>query len=566
MDTSAVQRLSEKEKERFKQYMSLFVEYCPRKGFFQKNSYCSDFVQAKRKDKITPLGLYGEFGIATVERHLDHGLWWHWQNAKKSDYLPHNPIWMALNSPRKIRHDAIDVDAKDHIIGYYSATTKINDRMPVVFLPLAHFQKLKLIYDHFPNRIWCISSETLGLHVWQQYGRLQKIQSIQAETKTELANIGLGSIEVHPMLGRPFRRPFGADYRTITNNGILTTWQDQLDYFVGSRKTPSFTKIGMALLKAMMNQVKMWKCSKYKYLIEDKNVKTIESVPISDIKAEMKRIYSWLQEGCLVHQEKHIQEKQVHPIHDMHNVDFENKKGWYHRLAAFAVNGLPDHDSIGHVGFEFAKWLYWIDLFELPEKERMNQINDILQSFIITKNNGFVTRLNNGNEKKVFDQIKRLIRSAAKIDRKESLLVFEKIRNKIKNNNYKNNIRIVDLLTGKKNVTCGQLTHMCMPPEKLDPHYPLPEAIEEKIKEKQGMKKVFPFANVLLNKIASCGGKARVGRKWFTANGFKDPNKTKERIDVLISAGVLHRGTNYSVGRFGIEYSIPPTILEYFRV
>jgi hypothetical protein len=90
----------------------------------------------------------------------------------------------------------------------------------------------------------------------------------------------------------------------------------------------------------------------------------------------------------------------------------------------------------------------------------------------------------------------------------------------------------------------------------------LPEAIENRIREKQGMKKVFELAKVLINKLISCGGKARLGRQWFTSQGFKDPNKTKERIDVLISAGVIRRGDNYSKGRFGKEYSIPESLIN----
>ena len=50
-------------------------------------------------------------------------------------------------------------------------------------------------------------------------------------TKPRLAAIGLGNTEIHPMFGRPFRRPFGQDYYTITNGGLLSDWIEQLTFF-----------------------------------------------------------------------------------------------------------------------------------------------------------------------------------------------------------------------------------------------------------------------------------------------------------------------------------------------
>ncbi len=556
MNTPKVQRLSEKEKTRFDQYMSLFVNYFPTKEFYQKNNYDSEFYQPKRKDKKTPLCLFEKLKISTVERHLDKDLWWQWQNANNSHCLPRNPNWLALNAPRMIHLDAIDLDAKDQIVGYYSETTKNYNKMPVVFLRLAFFKKIKLIYDHFPNRIWCISSESLGLHIWKRHPILMKTEQVQHQMKCALNEIGLGSIEVHPMFGRAFRRPFGVDYRTITENGVITKWQDQLDYFIQSGKTPSFKRIVIELIRAMQNQVLIWIKSKYKY--HNENKKLIPQT-VHQIHNEILTIISWLRNGCPA-----IQESPIQQSHDNSIIELSNKTDWYHRLVNYAANGLPSDDSIGQVLFEITKWLYWVELYEIPHKERMDQINVILKEYIIKKNNGYVTRLNNGNEKLVFDQIKRIIKSASKIHLQESILLFERIRHKIKNKMYKLNICISDLLKGKKSSSFRQL-NMCMPPQKTVSDGLLPEVIEEKIKQKQGMKKLFPFANILLNKVVSCGGKARVGRKWFASKGFKDPNKTQERIEVLIEAGVLHRGSSYSVGRFAIEYSIPPKILELFK-
>ena len=98
-------------------------------------------------------------------------------------------------------------------------------------MPVEHLQAIKRIYDEFPNRIWCVSSATLGLHIWEKLPMLQDLTTIQVTTKTRLHKIGLGSTEVHPMPGRAFRRPFGQDYYTITDGGLLENWIDQLNFF-----------------------------------------------------------------------------------------------------------------------------------------------------------------------------------------------------------------------------------------------------------------------------------------------------------------------------------------------
>jgi hypothetical protein len=70
----------------------------------------------------------------------------------------------------------------------------------------------------------------------------------------EVDAIGLGGTEIHPMAGRCFRRPFGADYFTITDNGLLTDWREQLHFFDKIAQTPTFTSIYKALRSTVENE------------------------------------------------------------------------------------------------------------------------------------------------------------------------------------------------------------------------------------------------------------------------------------------------------------------------
>src|SRR5438309_2040941 len=107
-----------------------------------------------------------------TERHLDCDTWFEW---KEPDPLPDarpSPIWLGLHMPKYTRTDLIDIDAKKYLLGYFRDDFLGHGRlMPVVHLPLEHFQLLKRVYDAFPDRIWCVSSETLGVHAWRLHRR-----------------------------------------------------------------------------------------------------------------------------------------------------------------------------------------------------------------------------------------------------------------------------------------------------------------------------------------------------------------------------------------------------------
>jgi hypothetical protein len=113
-----------------------------------------------------------------------------------------------------------------------------------------------------------------------------------------------------------------------------------------------------------------------------------------------------------------------------------------------AITGLVADDTVGHVVHELAKWLYWVELHNLPVTERINRIEELLQRFVLVKHNDFVTRLNNGNEGGVSAQVRSAIKSASRIDRPESLELFARLREKRSQGKYERPIQIAPILDG----------------------------------------------------------------------------------------------------------------------
>ena len=106
----------------------------------------------------------------------------------------------------------------------------------------------------FPGRMVCISSATLGVHLWRRL-LLSTTWYMHDKVSRELAATGVKA-EVYPDPSKPFRRPFGRDYRTITPHGILTDWRDQLDYYLDDeRQLPDFPTVVRAFIEVVDAEV-----------------------------------------------------------------------------------------------------------------------------------------------------------------------------------------------------------------------------------------------------------------------------------------------------------------------
>jgi hypothetical protein len=281
--------------EEFERYFDRWIRYWPKNkksGYYQKLAYDTPFFLPKsKKDPEQNRHLYGDYLVEQVERHLDPEHWKYRKEAKQYTPVKNSQFWLGLTMPKKTTVSCIDPDAKQYLLGFYQIGD--NDHLrPVVHLPLEHFQRLKLIYDYFPGRVWCISSATLGMHVWLKYSRPMNSEKVHKGTKTELERLGLAKTEVHPMPGRCLRRPFGKDYATITREGLLTPWQHQTTFFEFVAETPPFELIARTLLAKVQEQWRLWRaCGDAKKKSDPRGV-------IAEHQHENDEVERWIEQGC----------------------------------------------------------------------------------------------------------------------------------------------------------------------------------------------------------------------------------------------------------------------------
>lgn len=596
-----VMRLSEAYLFPFWTYFNRFVRYWPQKRFHVKPAYNKGFMEKKRRKTGRSLPLFESLAIEMTERHLNPSNWAAWKGGNYSD----DPIWLGLYMPRLTTVDLIDVDAKQFQLGSYREAGLANSRlMPVVHLPLEHFKKLKRIYDAFPSRIWCISSETLGVHVWKKHDRLQDTLGMHDQNKKILTDIGLPSVEAHPMPGRCLRRPFGADYRTISPEGIITDWEQQLNFFENEGHPPSFRAICSSLLNAMYQQWKSW--DRY----GDENRKDVRKF-IEQHRPEIFEVIDWLDAGCPLDD---FSQKEIGPItpsptpdpslklaqdvllmtlgekskaeifpianeaeaqsisqalttrYQSSGADLASLRNgnWAKELLRLARHGLEHEDSVGMIVHEMAKWLFWVELFHLPSGERSMEINRLLIRFILEKHNGYISRIINGQQQDVINQIARCVKSASEIAEQKSLEGFARTREKLAKGEYRFPIQLLPALTGQEDDSFSplcQFTVMC-----INFDDPLLESVQQRIREKAGRTQVMGFATKLLNFLFSKGGKAFLGRKSLCQMlGYKNPNQIAKYIKILIESGIIHQGTSYSAGRNGKCYTIKENVLDEMK-
>ena len=252
---------------------------------------------------------------------------------------------------------------------------------------------MKRLYDAFPNRIWCISSLTLGLHIWETVRFPQTVELIHAVATPRLKGIGLGSTEVHPMFGRPFRRPFGTDYFTITDSGLLEHWTDQLDYFENVAETPTFA----AIYREMRSQWQSswahfrrdWGHGTFRGYAQHSHLQKyfIERNWVSDreVEEEVKRCDLWAErgfpsqmptsEGVIIDLGTKAAKASVRqaPACEITLAQVCNRE-WVQNCEKWAIAGLPCHDSILLVVSQLARWFFFIELWDISEDDRLEKI------------------------------------------------------------------------------------------------------------------------------------------------------------------------------------------------
>jgi hypothetical protein len=562
------ERLSDAFPKEFENYCREFIDFFPSTPYHAKTTYdpssrFGGWPEKKSRKTGTPLRLIDSGTWLNrsdcVERHLDHEHWWDFRQFTGTDRgVRPEFFWLGLNAPKKATFNAIDADNK-RVIGWYGERTADKPLMPVMQMPLEHFAVLKKLYDSFPNRIWCITSETLGLDIVERHG-LASTLTTHDRVKRELARIGLGNTEVHPMAGRCKRRPFGEHYRTITAKGVLTTWQQQLDYFLSPGQTPSFRQIAQALLDGLIEQWRCWRDRR-----DARNCRLDVGAEIARQEEEVERIRRWLDDDCptLARTVVALPAKLPASIESPAeaegrykiatagtNLDLSSLRGgrWAQKLEILARNGLPADDTVGLVVFEIAKWLWWIELFELPERERFEKCLALLSNFVTEKHNGCITRWNLGLKDEVISQVERCLTSAIAFniaDKKKSLAIYSQLRNKRAIGQYKQLILLEPLLSSDTGLLSPSPSSLSSP---LSIYFsvsglgaPLPEEVLDWINKKRGRNQVEQYATRLSNFLFETSQWTYIPRKEAQEVflGYTNPNRHHKYNQILLRAGVI---------------------------
>jgi hypothetical protein len=424
--------------------------------YYQKLGYPTPWFQPKSKKRPDrPRHLWGDYLVQQVERHLDPRQW----HARRGGAPGgESPFWLGLTMPRRTTVSCLDLDAKPYLLGYYRLGEQCPPR-PVVYLPLGHLRKLRLVYDHFPGRVWCLSSATLGLHAWRKYpGPVDALQ-LHARTKDELRRLGLGAVEVHPMPGRCLRRPFGRDYATLTPAGPEACWQGQVEYFESVAHTPPFERIAATLLAEVKELWRLWEecgdatrkglsprqvVAQHRHHLEEAEAWVGRGCPsegrplhgpgshqgLADgrpaqteraaavLRArQAQQLERWLGAGCPPQDpaapcllvtpppdQKPAEPAGQPPPRKSRPAPADGRPGfdlgelrngrWAKGLAEVAANGLPCGGSLHAVCYEMAKWLYWVELYDRPDREQLTF--RLLSGFARAKHNGHCRRVNGG--------------------------------------------------------------------------------------------------------------------------------------------------------------------------
>jgi hypothetical protein len=590
-------------------YRRHFLDYSPKAGYHVKRGYDRGFVQQKNKKTGKPAYLFPAARDSALERHLD---FWRYANH----YQVHDPeaydkyvrnddqiYWLGLYGGKRTSWEVIDLDnkapgesKKDSVVGWHGYEEYVSEnslgiwhfertpKLPVMLITPGFLATVKTVYDAFPGRLWAISSETLGVYAWQRYKRPQVTDRLRQYRLGQLRRLGLDEVEVFPDRSRCFRLPFGRDYRTITAEGVVTDWEEQLRFFDQWRDvTPPFSAIVTALRDAVVTQWRNWQHRGAGQLaipldalvtqlreaiasvgLGQKTVKTVvPSAPRPDHKTAPT-----------------IAIKPKFPKASAYDFDHLRHGRWPIALEKLAQEGLPRRGSVGPLCEELATWLYWVELYGLPEAERKARIEKVLWQFIIAKHNGTISRMGTaGGRRQVEAQVARAVTQAIRLDpphRAESLELFARIRQKRQSGAYRRLIVVEPLLAapaGKATVgeetaavdanpsSLSRILGMCIKFGNL------PQPMEAAIKAVAGRKKVLDFARRLLHLLHNNNGSLNLGRKELTELlGYKNPKQIQAYRQVLIDAGLLKLGTAYSVGAFAKRHSLTKMAKTIFEV
>ena len=607
--------------DEFNRYLDLFFKYCPRRPFHVRTEYGRGFI-CQNGTKTTGDKYARPCYPALIAKMLDLDRWRRLNPDKKSsDYY-----WVATNTGKSSSTAAIDFDNKQNLLGYYKYGP--HDHCPIrplVTVTLDHLQALKRVYDEFPGRIWCISSGTLGLHVWEKFARPQPICQIHAMTKPRLAAIGLGNTEVHPMFGRVFRRPFGQDYYTVTDGGLLSDWIEQLNYFENVAEPPAFVRIYEAIRSLLLREWGSYQNCGGK-MVSDTHAKHLEKYflgkklpSIRLLQDDLNKLDKWAEQGFP--QELTVSVPVPVDVNDSAHQPAEQAGGlrshrtrtgskcdidlsavcdgqWVQNCEEWATKGLPCHDSLFLVVSQLARWFYYVELFDIENEQRRKRVISLLQHYCLNKNNGYISRLNAGLTQDVKGHVQRAVEAGIKSMDLNGKIDCSFVRQKRETGKYKRVIYLEPVLgravgepgeeEGNDSLFSSVGFNICctvLPPVKskedrqqraedwiFQPdETPLPESLQDLItayyegNRLACYKPTWKKITQLLNHVHGQGGEARLGVETLAKMGFMN-HASRQHVQRLVDAGVLRKTKEYStITGLGRGYRLSKKTMEMFE-
>jgi hypothetical protein len=599
--------------DEFQRYLTRFYTYFKKTPFHARIRYGGGFICQRGKKKTGEL-FFRPCYPDLIAKMLEYERWQKGNHHKLTRGGPFPPdYWIAMNAGKRSTLKAIDLDNKDNILGYYRQGPAQDARpRPLVTMSLDHFQAIKRLYDAFPSHVWCVSSLTLGLHVWETYPHPRTIDAIHAANKPRLQTIGLGATEIHPMFGRPFRRPFGQDYFTITDKGLLTGWIDQLNYFENVAETPTFAAIYQelrSLLKSNWATFLNYPQDTLQITNRGAHQKYIYWKTFIDIKKfeeDLKLCDLWAEQGfpstlptsvnggvalggsC----SKVVGSKQENEKHANCDVSLSKvcNNEWVQNCEQWAINGLPCHDSILLVVSQLARWFFFIEFWEMQQDERVEKAISLLTHLCLTKNNGFISRLEVGQVETVKEHIVRIVKTAIKETDTQGKMFFSNVRRKRATNQYRRVIHLEQAVLGDQKciscpspvgftLCCSDLPASKTPGDKrkwaedwvFEPDStPLPEELHKRIRvyyEEKQLRLYAPTIQKLtwfLNYLWKMGGEARLGIQSLKKMGFSD-YQARQHIQRLKDMGLITDGGYSQVAAISKNYKLSKRTMAMFN-
>lgn len=637
MDCSQHLPLSEEHPEEVTWFKKKLLWASNRGGFYTRTSYEEPWRPRKRMGTYM-MALYPQIVDDLAEAHLDFDRFS--SGCDRGSPVAPRPEQLAfwcgtMAHPEYTYHNCIDIDAHRKVGRAYLpsryhpdrwpdedgrpayadwSSPFINRRVPLTWIDLDYFKAARLVYERFPGRLWAFSSASLGLAIWRMYRKSMDPQDTFLEVTDGLRDLGLG-LEVYPRpaasegsRGVQHRRPCGMDSGVITESGTVTDPIEQIRLHMNP-VTPSFEAIVRAVIE------------RSRYHHRHSNFPDLWDAQ----RSEFDRVLDWLEQGCpecesvqeratavrrtsrdispaTYYGEDTVVESEpagADAVDEARGVpacftncdiaEVNRRHLWVDFVLFLADFGLPCEDSFLIAVSTLAKWLLYLEFYDLDDYERIGRTKHLLRQYVLSKHNGYISRLNNGLEREVLDNVDRVVEDCLRSVNDQGKRVFMEMRYRRDHGHYPTTYTIEERLESAGPyhplplplcpISCGRSSEASRGEEDgwtyVPDDSPLPEDLERHIvqglhacglkirKNKQGEYPTMKAITRLINYLkASKSLGRRASQELLVQMGFPKVSKERERIKkILYKLPVIHDG-GYRSKQASRKYILADEVLE----